>query len=399
MNRVLHSLPGECADYIAWQREQLSGERLKVLLDYWCSRLRDAPTELTLPTDRPRPAARSFAGAHELFDVGAELVNALRTLGREEGATLHMTLLSAFQLLLSRYSDQDDILVGVPVAGRGRAEFKDMVGYFSNIVVVAVTFAAIPASGSCCDALDRAPVMRMRTRTCRSTASSKLSPDGIAAAIPCSRSSYPAGCLPCAGRAVAARRRRVESRRRRHWNRQGRSSQRVLHGQSPGFAGDEYSTDLFDAATVRRMTGNFLTLLASIVADPDRPTSRLALLDAAERRRIVEWNATVQLPSHLPVPALFAATVQRVPAAIAVVDGARTLSYAELDRRSRNWRTASSISVCGRVPRVGVWSIARSRRSLRCSVSAKPAACACRSDQLIPSSGWRLYCATPTQRQ
>ena len=132
---ALATLSIKFADYVEWQREQLGGERLQVLLNYWRGRLHDAPATLNLPTDHRRREAPSFAGASERFALDAALVDALRALGREEQATLHMTLLSAFQLLVSRYADQDDILVGAPVAGRPRPEFEGMVGYFSNMVV------------------------------------------------------------------------------------------------------------------------------------------------------------------------------------------------------------------------------------------------------------------------
>ena len=335
----LEPLPGEWADFIAWQREQLSDERLRVLLDYWRNRLRDAPTELALPTDRPRPAVRSFAGAHEEFEVGAELVNALRPLGREEGATLHMTMLSAFQLLLSRYADQDEMLIGVPVSGRGQPEFKRMVGYFSNMVVVRGDLRGDPSFRE---------LLRRTGQSARDAYAHQDIPlDRLVEALAPQRdrSRNPlfqviftlqdafhtlAGPLPLDG---------VESSPVDVETGTAKVDLTVWFARTGSGlrAAIEYSTDLFDTATVRRLIGNFLTLLASIVADPDRPTSRLALLDAAERRcLLVDWNATTApYPSHLRLPELFAATVQRAPAAIAVVDGARALTYAELDRRSR----------------------------------------------------------------
>ena len=119
-----------------WQREWLAGEVLERQLGYWREQLAGAPAQLELPTDHARPAVQSFAGAYESFRVSRELSEQLRRLSRSEGATLFMTLLAAFKLLLYRYTGQTDIVVGTPVANRNQAETEGLIGFFVNTLVL-----------------------------------------------------------------------------------------------------------------------------------------------------------------------------------------------------------------------------------------------------------------------
>jgi len=131
----LPELPIQYADYAVWQREWLSGEVLASQLDYWKKQLRDLPT-LQLPTDRPRPAAQSYRGAQQAFKLSEELTQGLNKLSRDEGVTLFMTLLAAFQTLLSRYSGQEDICIGSPIANRKYVEIEGLIGFFVNTLVL-----------------------------------------------------------------------------------------------------------------------------------------------------------------------------------------------------------------------------------------------------------------------
>ncbi|HEX6240670.1 MAG TPA: condensation domain-containing protein, partial [Polyangiales bacterium] len=125
----LPELAVQYADYAVWQREHLRGERLERQLSYWRERLAGAPELLELPTDHPRPAVQTFRGASERIALSAELLERLRALGRSEGATLYMVVLAAFQVLLSKYSGSDDIVVGTPIAGRTRNEVAGLIGF------------------------------------------------------------------------------------------------------------------------------------------------------------------------------------------------------------------------------------------------------------------------------
>ena len=132
----LPELPIQYADYAEWQRNWLQGEVLERQLSYWRKQLEGAPVLMELPTDRPRPAVQSFGGAHQELHLNAGISNALRELGRREGMTLFMTLLAAFQVLLSRYTGEQDVVVGSPIAGRTRVEMEGLVGFFVNTLVL-----------------------------------------------------------------------------------------------------------------------------------------------------------------------------------------------------------------------------------------------------------------------
>ena len=141
---VLPQLPIQYADYTLWQREWLQGTALEAQLAYWREQLAGAPAVLELPSDRPRPPVQSVRGATQRFVLPRALSQALRQLSRQEGATLFMTLLAAFQVLLARYTGQDDIVVGSPIAGRTHTELEDLIGFFVNTLVLRTNLAGDP---------------------------------------------------------------------------------------------------------------------------------------------------------------------------------------------------------------------------------------------------------------
>ena len=127
-----------------WQREWLQGEVLESQLSYWKKQLEGIPAVLNLPTDRPRPAVQSFRGVRQSFELSKELTQRLKALSRKEGVTLFMTLLAAFQALLYRYTGQEDIVVGSPIANRNRTEIEELIGFFVNTLVLRTNFAGDP---------------------------------------------------------------------------------------------------------------------------------------------------------------------------------------------------------------------------------------------------------------
>src|SRR5262249_7516310 len=124
----LPALPVQYADYAAWQRQRLQGERLQQLLDYWRNQLDGAPALIELPIDLPRPPVQSYRGERVAFELRSHLTSALEALSQSAGATLFMTLSAAFSVLLSRYSNQRDLCIGTPIAGRQRSEFESLIG-------------------------------------------------------------------------------------------------------------------------------------------------------------------------------------------------------------------------------------------------------------------------------
>ncbi|HOR01588.1 MAG TPA: amino acid adenylation domain-containing protein, partial [Anaerolineae bacterium] len=331
----LPPLPVQYADYAAWQRERLAGEALEQQLAYWRQQLAGAPPTLDLPTDRPRPATQSFHGAHRAFALPDALAQALSALSRGEGATLFMTLLAAFQALLARYTGEENLCVGSPIAGRNRAEIEGLIGFFVNTLVLRADLSGNPSF--------RELLRQVRATTLGAYNHQDLPFEMLVDALQPERDlsrtplvqvmfdleSAPLQALELPG--LTLRLLDVE---------RGTAKFDLLlamveeDGRLRGTL--EYNTDLYDAATIERLLGHWQALLEGIVADPDRPLSALLLLDEAERRQVlVEWNDTAgALPAAPCVHELFEAQAARTPDAVALACGGERLSYRELNRRA-----------------------------------------------------------------
>jgi amino acid adenylation domain-containing protein len=330
----LPALPIQYADYAVWQREWLQGAVLEQQLAYWKARLAGAAT-LELPTDRPRPPVLSSRGARAVFDLSAPLVPRLKELGRREGATLFMTLLAVFQVLLARYSGQSDIVVGAPIAGRRRIELEGLIGFFANTLVLRSDLSGNPGF--------RELLERVRENALSDYAHQDLPferlVEELAPARDLSRNplfqvsfalqNNPAATLQLEGLQV----RRVALPRR---NVKFDLSLAVREVEQGLRATWEYSTDLFDAATIARMAEHFQVLLAAIVGAPDQGIDELPLLTEAERQQLlVDGNATAtDYPRDRCVHQLVEAQAARTPDAVAVVDADQSLTYAALNARA-----------------------------------------------------------------
>src|SRR5205085_8215342 len=132
----LKPLPIQYADFAVWQRAYLSGERLEKSLAYWEGHLADAPALIELPLDKPRPAVQSYKGSHYAFQLPLALSEQLKALTQQANTTLFMTLLASFYVLLSRYTNQTDIVIGTPIAGRNRQEIEGLIGFFVNTLAL-----------------------------------------------------------------------------------------------------------------------------------------------------------------------------------------------------------------------------------------------------------------------
>jgi amino acid adenylation domain-containing protein len=287
----LPELPIQYADYAVWQRSWLQGEVLGAQLEYWTRQLAGAP-DLALPTDRPRPPAASQRGGERSTTVSETTLEAVRALARKEGATLYMTLLAAFQVLLGRYSGQDDIAIGTPVAGRNRPELEGLIGFFVNTLVMRGDLSGDPG-------------FRQLLRRIRRTAIEAYSHQD----------------LPFEQLVTALNRDRDPSRaplfqvmfslqNAPSWTLEAPELSFTPLELSTGtskfdltlFATEvpeglqltmEYSTDLFDGATVDRMLAHYLVLLEAVIAHPDQPIGALRMLTEEERAQVlVGWNAT-----------------------------------------------------------------------------------------------------------
>ncbi len=332
---LLPELPLQYADYAVWQRQWLQGEVLSSQLAYWQRQLANAPTFLELPADRPRPPVQSANGATHLLELPRDLTGALKDLSRREGSTLFMTVLAAFQTLLYRYSGQEDLLVGTPVANRNRTEIEGLIGFFVNTLVLRCNLAGRPTFR---ELLHRTREVALEAYAHQDLPFEKLveelRPERSLSHTPLFQVMFalqnaPPDALELPGLTLTPM--ALENRIAKF------DLTLSLVEESGRLRGRlEYNTDLFDAATIARMAGHLQTLLEGIVADPEQRVSDLPLLTQGERQELlVRWNETsAPYPAEHCIHQLFEAQVERTPNAIAVVWGKQQLTYQELNRRA-----------------------------------------------------------------
>ncbi|HKG62290.1 MAG TPA: amino acid adenylation domain-containing protein, partial [Pyrinomonadaceae bacterium] len=343
----LPELSAQYADFALWQREWLKGELLESQVAYWREQLAGAPTALELPTDHLRPPVQSFQGGEIEFTFSAALNEALHKLSQREGATIFMTLLTAFSVLLSRYADQEDVVVGTPIANRQQSELEALIGFFANTLALRVNvqpeltfrellrevrettlnayanqdvpFERLVEELQPPRELNRNPLFQVMLGV-QNTPYRKLSLPGLEIGIQKFVSNTTRFDLEC--------------------------YLREDEGELLGIF--IYNSDLFERHTVEQMLQHFQRLLELVVADPKQQIRDLRLLTPAEdHQQLVEWNDTkADYPKDLCVHELFEQQVARTPANIAVEFGDQRLSYAELNQR------AGELAV--RLQRVGV---------------------------------------------
>ncbi|KAB2667866.1 MAG: amino acid adenylation domain-containing protein [Verrucomicrobia bacterium] len=323
----LGELPFQYADYAAWQRRWLEGEVLARQLAYWKARLANTPPMLELPADFPRPAARSHRGRRRGFQLDRSSSQALRELGRREGTTLFMTVLAAWQILLSRLSGQDDVVVGAPIAGRNRTDLEGMVGLFVNTLALRADLSGNPTFPELLD--------QVRETTLGAYAHQDLPFEQLVGELQPERN---AGHAPLFQAALLVE---TEPRTIRSLDVDDATSKfDVMLSVRDGAGGLRgalvYDTDLFEDATIGRWLEHFGTLLRAIAADPRRRIGEFPLVSEAERRRVeVDWNQTATpYPREQCVHELFGVQARRTPGAPALVCGDATVTYAELDGRA-----------------------------------------------------------------
>ncbi len=321
------------ADYAQWQRGWLRGERLERQLAFWRGHLGGAPALLELPLDRPRPAQQSYAGAALPLRLPAALADGLRQLARQEGATLFMTLLAGWSVLLSRLSGQGEVVTGTPVANRQRGNVEGLIGFFVNTLALRVTVEDDPTvaqllaqvKGGTLDAYGHQDVPFEQVvevlKPPRSTSHSPIFQ------VMFSLNNTPSRSLTLPGLTLEGM---AQDRRGAQFELSLELEER--DGNVEGSL--TYSTALFDAATVARFGQYFETILAGMVAGAQQAVSRLPLLDEAGLAQLASFNATARgYPSRL-IHELFEEQVARDGAATALVCGAERLSYAQLNERA-----------------------------------------------------------------
>lgn len=322
-------------DFVTYENHVLREERLERLTRYWREQLAGCPELLELPVDRPRPGTRTFAGAEFRHRLPAELTDPLHALAGSERATLFMVMLSAYQILLSRHSGQQDFCVGSNVSGRLRNEFSTTIGYFVNPLVMRADLTGEPSFRE---------VLRRVRQTCLGAYDHQDLPFGqVVTQIRPHRSS---GHSPIFQTSFNMR--YEDSRSRRFANLEVASvaglettytkydlSITAVKTGTDIELDVEYATDIFDASTVRRLVARFEQLLVAAATDPELPTSHLELVSPPERRQVLRAGNGPQRPlADVPLGAMFTAQAVRTPNAVAVTADGQDISYAQLDARS-----------------------------------------------------------------
>ncbi|MEU4329526.1 amino acid adenylation domain-containing protein [Nonomuraea dietziae] len=328
--RELPDLTVQYADYAAWQRDRVEGELRDTQLAYWRERLAGMPERLELPTSRPRPARRGHDGGNIPFMISPEVSERLRLLGADENASLFMTLLAAFTVLLARHTGQRDIVVGTPAAERPRPELEPLIGFFLNTLVLRTDCSGDPTF--------RELIGRASNTALEAFANSEVPFEALVEDLQPRRDLGSTPLVQALFSLEDAERSALRvGELEAEWVSSGTTTAKFdlsLYVQRfPGQLGGifEYRTDLFDADTVSRLAEHFVALLSAAVADPDQPVSELPLL-TADVAAVEAWNATGAAREFEALPDVVARRVASSPDAPAVWDGS-WLTYAEFGSR------------------------------------------------------------------
>ncbi len=324
--------PIQYADFARWQREtQPDSETWTRQLAYWRQRLREAPV-LELPVDRPRPATPSLRGAMERLALSKTATEALKALSARERASLYMTMLTVFTVLLHRYSGQEDLVVGTVTAGRKRPEVEPLLGYFLNPLALRLDCSADPTF--------RELLARVRDVVLDALASDDVPFELVVNAVEPQRDRNrnplfqvmfslepPLPPLPPAWKLTQLD---VETGTAKF------DLYLELDDRPEGLIGRFlYRTDLFERATISRMVGHFHSLVDAVVADPRQRLSALPLIGERERRQLLDWGvARAPYPDRATVHETFQEVAARTPEAVALISGDDYLTYGALDRRA-----------------------------------------------------------------
>jgi amino acid adenylation domain-containing protein/non-ribosomal peptide synthase protein (TIGR01720 family) len=348
-NAPLPPLEFSYQDYVRWQKKMLESAEGEKLWQYWQKQLSGELPILNLPTDRPRPPVQNYRGASHTFKLTKELTQQLKQLAQAENASLYMTLLAAFQVLLHRYTGQEEILVGSPMKCRNKTEFVKIFGYLVNPVVL---------RGD----LSKNPTFKDFLHQVRHTVSEaiahqnypfpllvdRLHPERDSSRLPLfqvlfvlqkpqqSEDIVELFALGQPGIKVKLGDLELEPFVIPQQEGQFDLTLETIETKESISGVFKYNTDLFEAATIARLEKHFQTLLAAIVANPQQPVDRLSLLSAEERQQLlVEWNETASdYPQNKCINVLFEEWVERTPDAVAVVFKEISLTYRELNDRA-----------------------------------------------------------------
>ncbi len=334
-------------DYVRRQQEMLAGADGERLWKFWQSELAGDLPLLALPTDRPRPPVQTYNGASYRFALEPAVAQQIKKLAQEEGVTPFMLQLAAFQVLLYRYTGQEDILIGSPTSGRGDARFSDVVGYFVNPVVLRANLGGNPTFTNFLKTVFKTVVNALEHQDFPfPLLVERLQPRRDPSYAPLFQTSFVYQKPQQGGAATDWLGLSGTAGGRSKWGgldmeffdlpqQEGQFDLEleVLEQETTFSCVFKYNTDLFEVESIARLARNFAALLDGIAAAPQTPVDRLPILDAGERRRIlVDWNATaVEYPRYVGVHQIIEQQVGDTPLATALVFGEQRLSYAEFN--------------------------------------------------------------------
>lgn len=335
----LPALPIQYADFTLWQREHVQKSELNAQLAYWKQQFAGNRSVVELPADRPRPFMQTFRGAKLPLEIRTALLEDLKVLSRQEEATLFMTLLAAFNVLISLYTGQDDITIGTPIAGRDRAEIENLIGCFINTLVIRTKFSGSPTF--------RDLLRRVRQVCLEAYSHQSLPFEKLVQTLQPKRSLSHSPLFSMMFLLDKFQGENYELYGLNLWRmNSGLSSTSKfdlsidLVEQKHAIVGAiEYSTDLFDLATIVRIEKHFQALLVNIVNNPDCSISQLSMLSEDERYQLLmAWNKTEKrFSEHLCIHQLVERQVEQTPEVVAVIYKDEYLTYRSLNNRANKF--------------------------------------------------------------
>jgi microcystin synthetase protein McyA len=331
----LPELPIQYADFAVWQRGWLQGEVLQSQIGYWKQQLQGIPSLLELPTDYPRPPVQSFHGSKLDCVIPAELTQKLQALCRQQGVTLFMTLLSAYAILLSRYSGQQDMIIGSPIANRNRKETESLIGFFVNTLVLRVDLSEEITFE---ELLARVRKVALGAYGHQDVPFEKLveelQPERSLSHSPLFQVMFALQNAPMEDLELSDL--QLSPLESSSTTAKFDLTLSLWEAETGLYGWWEYNSDLFDFATIQRLNGHFQILLESIVIQPKEKIHRMPILTPVEQQQVLNSfnNTTIEYPSDKCIHQLFEEQVEKTPDVVALVFEDQELTYRQLNEKA-----------------------------------------------------------------